>query len=1023
MKKFLAYLLVIVITVSLGFAVFYLVRDDEKIALSTTTLYRDKGESFELKLDMSKNNSYTKISVSSSNENVLSITKKDINVKKGIAKATFQANEGGVVRVNFQTNNSKFRNLYCDITIGDGSEQNPYHIESAEQFALIGKDEKYTLESHYEIVSNINLSLGDSEVWTPIGSKDNAFKGSIIGNGHTISGVTISNATEDIGVFACIGAGAKIDNLQFKNIKVEASTNTKTMGVVAGINNGTITRVEVSDCVLANNNKDTYVGGIVGKNESTITTSPNTASIIRASVNATFVGSTNADIETNAISGKIGGIAGQNDGGKIAYTYTKSPSKVVISQNCQVFGGIIGENEYKYVNLSNYKNNLKGFLRDSYTILNVDTTSKGSSSNIGAIVGSNNEQSGEDKQQIYGCYYAKEYFASSINGVGNDSTTVDYVAVGKSLADMKSLSNYISHEEKEPKLDNIGNVKYESTGNIIYWNKNIWSVSSGINDGFPVLDMGAMDVSVDIISGKFEVISDIKDLYNKIISDLNGNYMIKNMDASNNEWVPIGTMENPFKGVLMGENGQTVISNLTIKTYIPIPNQTIDANTQNQGYSGLVVLNKGTIKDIKIQNVTIDNTGTVYAGAFAAVNEGTINNCTVESGKISSGTKDQGSYIGGITGQNKGTITGCSVTGTTDNALTLSLTSSGDLGGIAGQNTNSIDNVNVKGNISLTLSKQSDVGGVAGENDGAGNVKQATVSGIEITSDENNNDLINAGGIVGYNVGKISYTYSQLDITANSNVQTFVGGVVGYFFPEVQNDVSTSIQYARVKKSTLDGYHVGGIVGGLNANYEQEYKIDSSWLRNLKAYGEYSKINSDTYSSNLKYAIYAVGVENDVELKGEYAGGIACNITNGVVLDAYTQATLSATNNAGIVYDIKFDAKEKTGGLMNRIIAIVKFNEKKDTNYSVSSSDIHRKNSNSRSAGFIDDYYYVVLDGKAKDPKYNSTYLFFSDDKKKSESEIKSENLFSENKVTNINVWTFSSNSYPIIKDLPTASN
>lgn len=1015
MKKFLAYLLVIVITVSLGFAVFYLVRDDEKIALSTTTLYRDKGESFELKLDMSKNNSYTKISVSSSNENVLSITKKDINVKKGIAKATFQANEGGVVRVNFQTNNSKFRNLYCDITIGDGSEQNPYHIESAEQFALIGKDEKYTLESHYEIVSNINLSLGDSEVWTPIGSKDNAFKGSIIGNGHTISGVTISNATEDIGIFSCIGAGAKIDNLKFKNIIVESNTNTSTMGVVAGINNGTLTRVEVSDCVLANNNKNTYVGGIVGKNESTSTTSPNTASIIRASVNAKFVGSTNADAEINAISGKIGGIAGQNLGGKIAYTYTKSPNKVVISQNCQVFGGIIGENKYASVDLSNYHSSLKGFLRDSYTILSVDTTSKSTSCDIGAVVGSNTEQSGDDKQQIYGCYYAQEYFASGINGVGSGATSGDYVAGGKALADMKSLSNYISHEEKEPKLNNSGQVEYESTGIFIYWNKDIWSVSSGINDGFPVLDMGAMDVSVDIISGKFEVISDIRDLYTKISSDLSGNYMIKNMDASSSEWVPIGTEKNPFTGVLMGENDQIVISNLTIKTYIPYPNQAINASTDNQGYAGLVVYNKGTIKNIKIQNVTIDKPGTVYAGAFAAVNEGTIDSCAVESGKITSGTNDQKSFIGGIAGQNKGKITNCSVIGTNGNALTLSLTTQRNLGGIAGQNTGTIDKAIVSDNVEI---KQSDsnlcnVGGIVGEN--TGNVSNATVS--EISIDTKGANDVNVGGIVGSNEGNISYTYSHLTIDTNSqSVGTYVGGVAGYFKANVVNDVSTCIKYAKVEKSTLEGYYVGGIVGGLNTDYNQEYTIDSSWLRNLKAYGEYSKINSKTYSNYLKYAIYAVGVENDVELKGEYAGGIAYNITNGVVLDAYTQAILSANNNAGIVYDIKFNAKDKTGGLMNRIIAIVKFNDKKDSNYSVSSSDIHRKNSNSRSAGFIDDYYYVVLEGKAKDPKYNSTYLFFSDNNKKSEKEIKSETLFSEN------VWNFSNGSFPTINGLLTSN-
>lgn len=1029
MKKFLAYLLVIVLTVSLGFAVFYLVRDNEKIALTTTTLYKDKGSTFELALDMSKNNSYTKISVSSSNENVVSIKDKEINIKKGIAKATLVANEGGVVRVNFQTNNSKFRNLYCDITIGDGSEQNPYHIENANQFALIGNDEKYTLNSCYEIVSDINLSLLE-DTWTPIGSLSNPFTGSITGNGYTIGGVKIATTNSNMGVFSCIGAGAKIDNLQFRNIIVESSTNTETMGVVAGVNNGgEITRVEVIDCVLANKNANTYVGGIVGKNLSTFGTSPNTASIIRTSVNAKFVGQ-NADVEANVISGKIGGITGNNEGGIIAYSYSKAPNKVALASNCTVFGGIVGENNYKQISSSKYNKNLKGFVRDCYTILNVDTSSPSSSSFIGAVIGKNTENSvGDDKQQIYGCYYAGEYFESGVQGIGNGLASGNYTTTSMSVSDMKSLSNYVSYEEKEPKMDASGNFGYELTGNLIDWNKDIWSISNDKNEGFPVLNMMAMNISAEIISGEFKVISDINELYNYLEDNLDDNVMIGDMDVNNQLWMPIGSMEEPFTGVIMASENAT-ISNIKIGTYILDASQPIVASTGNQGYAGLFVCNKGIIKNITLQNVTIDNAGTVYAGGFAGINDGVIEKCAVVGGTIATGTNNQKSFIGAITGINNGTITNCSTTGTDDNTLTLSLTSSGLLGGIAGQNNKTIKEVVVSDKVSLlvTQSRICEVGGVAGENNGS--INYADVTAININTSVAKE--VNVGGIVGRNEGNISYTFSQLNINANSSSEagadnTFVGGVAGYFKAKESAGVSTSIKYAIVENSTLSGYNVGGIIGGLNTEYSQSYDITKNFIKEFTA-GEKYKVDSKNYTQSLKYAIYAVGVEDTVTLKGEYAGGIAYSISNGVVLDAYSQAKLSANNNAGIVFNIKFDMKNKTGGLMNRIYAVVDF-ENDGKNYAVSASDIH-SSKNNRVYGFIDEYYYIVESNgnKYETPSYGASFLNSLYDKhKKDQSDFENYIFWSEaftNKfepVTDEGPWTFTKTTLPTIRGLSKA--
>ena len=48
MKKFIVYLMVIVLTVSLGFAVYYLVDNNEVISISTASIYTDVDKEFSI---------------------------------------------------------------------------------------------------------------------------------------------------------------------------------------------------------------------------------------------------------------------------------------------------------------------------------------------------------------------------------------------------------------------------------------------------------------------------------------------------------------------------------------------------------------------------------------------------------------------------------------------------------------------------------------------------------------------------------------------------------------------------------------------------------------------------------------------------------------------------------------------------------------------------------------------------------------------------------------------------------------
>lgn len=131
------------------------------------------------------------------------------------------------------------------------------------------------------------------------------------------------------------------------------------------------------------------------------------------------------------------------------------------------------------------------------------------------------------------------------------------------------------------------------------------------------------------------------------------------IDMSGKSWTGIFSNAS-YIGVFDGQ-GHT-ISNLT-------------------GTEGLFVKNAGTVKNVRLQNVSITREGG-NLGAVAGENTGTVFNC-VSSGNIT-GTGDQAWSIGGLVGHNNGgTLSGsassCAVSGST-------------AGGLVGSNYNSAEN-------------------------------------------------------------------------------------------------------------------------------------------------------------------------------------------------------------------------------------------------------------------------------------------------------------------------------------------
>lgn len=219
------------------------------------------------------------------------------------------------------------------------------------------------------------------------------------------------------------------------------------------------------------------------------------------------------------------------------------------------------------------------------------------------------------------------------------------------------------------------------------------------------------------------------------------------IDLSDIDWTPIGTESRPYTGTFDGNN--KTIRGLEI-------NQSGTDNVGLIGYLG----SEGKVQNVVLANISVSGANCV--GGIAGQNYGTVENCSVNGTVTGKGFTD----TGGIAGSNYGTISGCSAEGT--------VTGSVNVGGIAG---GSYLGVIIDGCHST-----------------------AAVSGIS-----------SVGGVLG-NLGNNSFLmacYSTGKVTVTSTDGSFVGGVVGI---NSQGTV-TGCYHATGEITSLGGGRIGGIVG------------------------------------------------------------------------------------------------------------------------------------------------------------------------------------------------------------------
>ncbi|SFM41206.1 GLUG motif-containing protein [Salibacterium qingdaonense] len=198
---------------------------------------------------------------------------------------------------------------------GNGSESNPYQIEDAHDLDAVRND----LTAYYELINDIDLDVSpynEGEGWNPIGDYDNAFKGTLHGQGFEIKKLFIEKTEykQRFGLFGFTN-GSTIEGLKVTNVNL---LNVNYAGIIVGNQeNGSKIANSFSNGKI---NEGEVIGGLVGYNDS---------STIENSFSFCEVNGSNY----------IGGLIGRNYGEQPEIYNSYSTGKV---QGESDYGGLIG---------------------------------------------------------------------------------------------------------------------------------------------------------------------------------------------------------------------------------------------------------------------------------------------------------------------------------------------------------------------------------------------------------------------------------------------------------------------------------------------------------------------------------------------------------------------------------------------------------------------------------------------------------------------------------------------------------
>lgn len=528
------------------------------------------------------------------------------------------------------------------------------------------------------------------------------------------------------------------------NTKLESCTNYGTVahkcaaGGFAGWNEGAITGGSMAASLGNRETGYTYLGGVAGVN----------GGLIQSAYPA----------QGCAVRGDscVGGIAGVNLGGDAAASTRKG---LIICTGNNNSTGTVEANRYAGgvagANVGNIS--LSGKLQSSVTATGY----------AGGVAGINTKN---------GIYTGRIYVAENANGAVSGSVTAANYAGGVAGTNSAEITRVENHASVRASTQYAGGI-------------------AGVNDEGGMIS-ACFHAQNQVYATNGEV--------GGIAGNNNSGASIENVQVS-----AAVTAANGTAGGVTATNFGIIGQDSGLEKNSSVSSCTITGTSESIGAIAAYNGKGATIRNVKLaENAKVQfSTPAVTIGGFAGMNEGTVTGCQVENGAL---TLDNGLRAGTNTVTLGGAVGRTTKDGTVSSTevrldLTQNLDKYTNLGGVAGQNDGTLDqctysgtmggDVGADGLVSVgARSTGSTVGGIAGLNN-------STITGCEVkyiklqvsgisnitttqTADEKLASASHVGGIAGRNNAEIvnSYVATERSSGAGSIITArygFVGGVAG----------------------------------------------------------------------------------------------------------------------------------------------------------------------------------------------------------------------------------------------------
>lgn len=625
-----------------------------------------------------------------------------------------------------------------------------------------------------------------TDFWNKLNLQADIYVGGIVGANDAKTKLTIQKATNGAMQNALSVGGLNPSNGAFKNgVSLNVLADGRyDFGTAHGALAGGIIGYATPNTKLENcTNHGTVAhkcaaGGFAGWNEGTITDGSMAASLGNRETGYTYLGGVagvnggliqSAYLKDCAVRGDnyVGGIAGVNLGGDAAASKgliicTENNSTGTVEAN-RYAGGVAGAN---VGNIS-----LSGQLQSSVTATGYAGGVAGINTDKGRIYGTENA-TGAVRGSVTAANYAGGVAGTNsaeITRVENRASVRASTKYAGGIAGENAAGGKISacvHAQNQVYTTNgeAGGIAGNNNKNALIENVQVKADVTAANGtaggvtatNFGIIGQGSGLESSSSVSGC--TITGTSESIGAVAAYNGQDATIRNVKLAANANVQFSTPAVTIGG-LAGMNEGTV-TGCQVENGALTLNDGLRAGTNTVTLGGAVgrTTEHGTVSST---NVLLDLTQNLdkytNLGGVAGQNDGTLEQCTYSGtmggdadtdGLVSDGARSTGSTVGGIAGLNNSTITGCEVkyiklqvSGisniTTTQTADEKLASASHVGGIAGRNNDEIANSYVatersSGAGSIITARYGFVGGVAGSNNGTikgSGSKKALVSG------------------------------------------------------------------------------------------------------------------------------------------------------------------------------------------------------------------------------------------------------------------------------------------------------